>query len=54
MDLLNFSFWSEYPEEDRFAIDYQGQKWTGYNSLCAALQRALEEGLGLCLMVLTQ
>lgn len=44
MDLLNFSFWSELPDDKRFAIDYRGKKWTGYWSLVAALQRALEEG----------
>jgi hypothetical protein len=47
MDLLNFSFWSEKSEEERFAIEYRGKKWTGYWSLVAALQRALDEG-GLC------
>lgn len=44
MDLLNFSFWSELPDDKRFAIEYRGKKWTGYWSLVAALQRALEEG----------
>lgn len=44
MDLLNFSFWSELPDEKRFAIEYRGRKWTGYWSLVAALQRALDEG----------
>lgn len=44
MDLLNFSFWSEKEDEERFAIEYKGKKWTGYWSLVAALQRALEEG----------
>lgn len=45
MDLLNFSFWSEEKDESkRFAIEYRGKKWTGYWSLVAALQRALEEG----------
>lgn len=44
MDLLNFSFWSERDEEERFAIEYKGKKWTGYWSLVAALQRALDEG----------
>lgn len=43
MDLLNFSFWSEQSEEDRFAVEYRGKKWTGYWSLVACLQRALEE-----------
>lgn len=46
MDLLNFSFWSELKEESkRFGIDYHGRKWTGYWSLVAALQRALDEGI---------
>lgn len=46
MDLLNFSFWSEEMEESkRFRIDYHGRKWTGYWSLVAALQRALDDGI---------
>lgn len=44
MDLLNFSFWSERDEEERFAVEYRGKRWTGYWSLVAALQRALDEG----------
>lgn len=44
MDLLNFSFWSELPSDERFAIEYRGKRWTGYWSLVAAMQRALEEG----------
>jgi len=44
MDLLNFSFWSELDEESRFQVDFRGKKWTGYWSLVAILQRALEEG----------
>jgi hypothetical protein len=44
MDLLNFSFWSELPDEERFAIDYKDQIWTGYWSLVAAMQRALDDG----------
>lgn len=44
MNLLNFSFWSELPSEERFAVEYKDQRWTGYWSLIAALQRALEEG----------
>jgi hypothetical protein len=47
MDLLNFSFWSELPAEERFCVDFRGQRWTGYWSLVAALQRALEEGLNI-------
>ncbi|CZR51896.1 probable cobyrinic acid a,c-diamide synthase [Phialocephala subalpina] len=45
MDLLNFSFWSELDEEERFAVEYKGKKWTGYWSLVAALQRALDEDI---------
>lgn len=44
MDLLNFSFWSALPEEQRFQVEYRDRKWTGYWSLIALLQRALEEG----------
>lgn len=44
MDLLNFSFWSEKPENERYAVEYRGKTWTGYWSLVACLQRALEEG----------
>lgn len=44
MDLLNFSFWSELEDEERFSIEYKGKRWTGYWSLVAAMQRALEEG----------
>lgn len=45
MDLLNFSFWSELPQDERFAIEYKGKRWTGYWSLVAAMQRALDEGV---------
>lgn len=45
MDLLNFCFWSEKGPDERFAIYYRGRKWTGYNSLVAALRRAVDEGL---------
>jgi Potential Queuosine, Q, salvage protein family len=45
LDLLNFSFWSDMDDdEERFAIEYKGKRWTGYWSLVAALQRALDEG----------
>lgn len=43
MDLLNFSFFSGLPDNQRFAIEYKGVRWTGYWSLVAALQRALDE-----------
>ncbi len=44
MDLLNFSFWSLLPEDERYAVLYRDKRWTGYGSLVASLQRALEEG----------
>lgn len=48
LDLLNFSFYSDEKDESkRFGIEYHGKKWTGYWSLVAALQRALEEGMHL-------
>jgi hypothetical protein len=45
MDLLNFSFWSEKTEDERFAVVYKGKRWTGYFSLVALLQRALEQDI---------
>jgi hypothetical protein len=45
MDLLNFSFWSAKNEQDRFAVSYKGNRYTGYWSLVAALQRALDEDI---------
>ncbi|KAL1654657.1 hypothetical protein SLS61_002847 [Didymella pomorum] len=45
MDLLNFSFWSEKSEEERFAVEYKEKRWTGYWGLVAVLQRALNEGI---------
>lgn len=42
-DTLNFSFWS--PDEDKkFVVKYKGKEHTGYWSLCAAMNRALDEG----------
>ena len=44
MDLINFSFWSDLDDCDQqFSIEYKGEKWTGYWSLVAAIQRALDE-----------
>lgn len=45
MDVLNFSFWSERPSNQRFAVEYRGERWVGYWSLVASLQRALDEGI---------
>ena len=45
MDLLNFCFWSNNEESvGEFYIDFQQKRWTGYWSLVASLQRALDEG----------
>jgi hypothetical protein len=44
MDLLNFSFWSPKSEDERFAVMFRDKRWTGYWSLVASLQRALDEG----------
>ncbi|KAK4964625.1 hypothetical protein LTR66_012259 [Elasticomyces elasticus] len=45
VDLLNFSFWSEISGDERFCVEYRGRRWTGYWSLVAALQRALDEDI---------
>ena len=44
MDLLNFSFWSDRSDDTRFTVSYRDKRWTGYWSLVASLQRALDEG----------
>ncbi|GAA5817421.1 hypothetical protein MFLAVUS_010967 [Mucor flavus] len=52
IDLLNFSFWSDLdvsdksvPHPDRYAVTYDGVSYTGYWSLCAAINRALDNGI---------
>lgn len=40
-DTLNFSFWAETPD-DLPQVEYEGKNYTGYWSLCAALNRALK------------
>lgn len=42
-DTLNFSFWSE-REEHKCLVGYRGRTYSGYWSLCAAINRALDEG----------
>ena len=45
-DLLNFSFFSDETNPERqFYVTYQGEKFTGYWSLCAAVNRALDAGI---------
>ena len=45
MDLLNFSFWSE--GDEVYAVEYRGKRWSGYWSLVACIQRALDEGMAI-------
>ncbi|XP_040213137.1 queuosine salvage protein [Rana temporaria] len=45
-DTLNFSFWSE-NEDKRFLVKYKGKEYSGYWSFCAAMNRALDEGIPL-------
>lgn len=40
-----FRFWSDRSDIERFQVDYQGKRWTGYKSLLACLRRALDEGV---------
>ena len=44
MDLFNFCFWSDSGSPEQYAVEYRGKTWTGYWSLVAAIQRALDEG----------
>ena len=42
VDTLNFSFWQDPPT---FTVKYKGKNFTGYWSLCAAINRAIEENV---------
>ena len=46
MDSLNFSFWTEEGAVP-YRVRYRGKQYTGYWSLCAAINRALDEGVRL-------
>lgn len=50
VDLLNFSFWSERDPDDkavphpaRYAVEFDGIKYTGYWALCACINRGMYE-----------
>ncbi|CAH8579632.1 unnamed protein product [Schistosoma curassoni] len=43
--LLNFSFWSK--SQDSFEVLYCNKIYTGYWALCAAVNRAIDEGVNL-------
>nr|XP_022300383.1 UPF0553 protein C9orf64-like [Crassostrea virginica]XP_022300384.1 UPF0553 protein C9orf64-like [Crassostrea virginica]XP_022300385.1 UPF0553 protein C9orf64-like [Crassostrea virginica] len=45
-DTLNFSFWSD-DESHKYCIKYNGKEYTGYWSWCAALNRALKNGINI-------
>eukprot|EP00128_Syssomonas_multiformis_P007236 Colp12_sorted_trinity150504_noHs@10485 len=45
LDTLNFSFWSNRTDGTEFAISYKGKRYNGYWLLCAAINRALDEGI---------
>ncbi|XP_005355348.1 queuosine salvage protein [Microtus ochrogaster] len=44
VDSLNFSFWAE-QEEHKCEVRYGGTAYTGYWALCAAVNRALDQGI---------
>lgn len=41
LDTLNFSFWTPNPDQ-KFVVSYKGKTYTGYWSLVAAIDRALD------------
>uniref|UniRef100_A0A3B4WDU3 Queuosine 5'-phosphate N-glycosylase/hydrolase n=1 Tax=Seriola lalandi dorsalis TaxID=1841481 RepID=A0A3B4WDU3_SERLL len=44
VDTMNFSFWPE-NESQQCEVTYKGTMYTGYMTLCAAITRAMEEGI---------
>uniref|UniRef100_A0A6I8NXP2 Queuosine 5'-phosphate N-glycosylase/hydrolase n=1 Tax=Ornithorhynchus anatinus TaxID=9258 RepID=A0A6I8NXP2_ORNAN len=44
VDTLNFSFWAE-TDDRKCLVKYRGKDYSGYWSLCAAVNRALDEGI---------
>ncbi|XP_029367213.1 queuosine 5'-phosphate N-glycosylase/hydrolase isoform X1 [Echeneis naucrates] len=44
VDTMNFSFWPE-NEIQQCEVTYKGTTYTGYMTLCAAITRAIEEGI---------
>ncbi|KAM5153145.1 queuosine 5'-phosphate N-glycosylase/hydrolase-like [Mantella aurantiaca] len=43
-DTLNFSFWAE-NQDRKYLVRYKGKEYSGYWSFCAAINRALDEGI---------
>ncbi|KAK0136202.1 Queuosine salvage protein [Merluccius polli] len=44
VDTMNFSFWPE-EEDQQCEVTYRGTTYRGYMTLCAAITRAIEEGV---------
>ncbi|CAJ1068940.1 queuosine salvage protein [Xyrichtys novacula] len=44
VDTMNFSFWPE-KETEQCEVTFKGTTYTGYMTLCAAITRAMEEGI---------
>lgn len=44
IDTLNYAFWKP-TGKPHFTVKYNGKNYTGYMSLCAAIRRALDEGV---------
>ncbi|VUZ48381.1 unnamed protein product [Hymenolepis diminuta] len=45
LDSLNFSFWTD--KEPKYMVDYKSELHTGYPALCAAINRAIDNGINL-------
>eukprot|EP00033_Pygsuia_biforma_P001897 GCRY01002118.1.p1 GENE.GCRY01002118.1~~GCRY01002118.1.p1 ORF type:complete len:338 (-),score=66.53 GCRY01002118.1:220-1233(-) len=43
VDTLNFSFWNDDPSHP-YSVSFEGENYTGYYSLCAAINRGIKEG----------
>ncbi|XP_059194176.1 queuosine salvage protein isoform X2 [Centropristis striata] len=46
VDTMNFSFWPE-EETQQCEVTYKGTTYTGYMTLCAAITRAMDEGIAI-------
>lgn len=50
VDTLNFSFWSA-DDSKQYMVRYKGKEYTGYWSLCAAINRAIDEGMKILIIL---
>ncbi|XP_066999735.2 queuosine 5'-phosphate N-glycosylase/hydrolase [Anabrus simplex] len=46
VDTLNFCFWTE-SQREKWEVTFHGKSYTGYFAWCAAVNRALEEGIAI-------